>query len=491
MTGSTRILFGLGALLMTVFFGLLTGIGGGIPALAMVIGIVGLVLILVEFRLGVVAMVLMMPLTATVLMPRQLLGIPGFTPLNAVLALTFASMILTSTFGRRKLVPVPWRLFAPLLLLLASGVYLGSGKIRLIAAHFFLENPYLYKSAFSYGMDEFIKPCVYLVAVWMVAVAIGSSKRCEPWLRLVNISVLALPLLIIAAVLLSGYSLRELASPAARTFLSSTGLHANVLSVVLLPAFAGGLFMLPAYQTMLGRLFGSLVVGASVVALMLTFSRAAFLGVLLVTCVFFFLRGNFRYVIIGVIVCATVAVVLPDSFVERATTGFGKSGVGSRQHDTLTAGRVGGIWLPLLPEIAKHPIVGDGINATQWSIPAREGLIVEGHPHNAYLRLLMDHGIVGLGVVGYFLLQVWRLFRRRANDTTQPPLIRAYFNGVSVALVIFMIQCVSGSRLIFDYIQVFYWFAIAIGLAIEHRQRQEAQAFPDLAANNSVVLRSA
>jgi len=249
--------------------------------------------------------------------------------------------------------------------------------------------------------------------------------------------------------------------------------------------------MLPVYQTVRGKIVGLVVIGATVMALLLTFSRAAFLGVLLVVCVFFFLRGNMRYVLIGLFVCATVAVLLPDSFVERATTGFGKGGVGSRQHDTLTAGRVGGIWLPLLPEIAKHPIIGDGVNATQWSLPAREGLIVEGHPHNAYLRLLMDHGVVGLAVVGYFLLQVWRLFRRRANDVTQPPLIRAYFNGVSVALVIFMIQCVSGSRLIFDYIQVFYWFAIAIGLAIEHRQRLAASANPDLAASSGPALRSA
>ncbi|WP_374357612.1 O-antigen ligase family protein [Pseudoduganella danionis] len=467
MTGS-KLIFWLFALLVIIFVGMLTGLGGGIPALALVIGIIGLVAIFIEFRLGVVALVLMMPLTATIVMPRQLLGIPGFTPLNAVLALTFTSLVLVALFSRRKFIPIPWNIFLPIIFLLALGTYVGAGKIKLIASHFYLENPFLYRTSMAYAFDEFVKPCVYLIPVWMIAVAVVQSEKPDRWLNVVNVSVLALPSLIIALVIVSGYSLRELATPAARTFLSATGLHANALSVLLLPTFAAALFMFPAHTTLRGRIFGLIVLGASTLALLFTFSRAAFLGVLLVTGVFFFLRGNFRYILAGLVICAFVAAILPDAFIERATTGFGQGGVGTR-HDTLTAGRVGGIWLPLLPEVLSHLMLGDGVNSTPWSLAARTGIIVEGHPHNAYLRVLMDHGLVGLAVVGYFLWQVWTLFRRCANNMELSPLMRAYFNGMSVSFAVFLVQCVSGSRLVFDYIQVFYWFAIAIGLALEYR----------------------
>ncbi|MFC7652957.1 O-antigen ligase family protein [Pseudoduganella danionis] len=324
-------------------------------------------------------------------------------------------------------------------------------------------------------MAELIKPMLILVAVWLLCAAVAQSEKPQRWVALVGFSIVMLPILVFLVAGLSGLSLREMATPAARTFLNATGLHANELAVELLPAYAAALFMFPSYRSLNAKIWGAAVMGATVLALVLTFSRAAFLGVILVTFAFFFLRGSYRYIFAGVLVFAVVAAVLPDSIIERATTGMGQKGTIGAHNDPLTAGRVRGIWLPLLPDVARHPILGDGTNSILWSTPARQGLIVEGHPHNAYLRLVKDHGIVGIPLIVYFLLQVWRLYRRLARDETQTPLVRAYFNGMSVALVVFFVQCMSGTRLIFELLHVFYWLAIAIGLGLEARKQRVAQ----------------
>ena len=59
------------------------------------------------------------------------------------------------------------------------------------------------------------------------------------------------------------------------------------------------------------------------------------------------------------------------SFVEvdmgSVETGFG-GGL-----NAITAGRVDGIWLPLLPEVLKHPIFGTGHSSILWSEAMRNG----------------------------------------------------------------------------------------------------------------------
>lgn len=473
-SNNISILAFLGMGFMAILVGMVTAAGGGIPMGLLLVLLLGMVMLMHDFRIGTAILVLMMPIAATAIMPRQLLGVTGANPFNLILAATLASLLMVKMFGRAPTMPVPWRLFTPLLLLLAIGTYIGSSKISLIAPHYYLGSTSLYRTAGEYLRDDFVKPLFSLVAVWIIGVSVARSKAPERWLTLVGWSVISLPLLVVAAVLHSGLGLQELASPLARTVLSTTGLHANAFSVMLLPAFAAALFMLPTHQSRAARLFGVVVVGATLVALLLTFSRAAFLGVLLVTAIFFFLRGNFRYIFFGCLFFAVVAVSLPNAFVERATTGMASGRVGG-SNDALTAGRVGGIWAPLVPEIGKHILLGDGVNSTLWSLPARQGVFQEGHPHNAYLRLLMDHGLLGIPLIGYFLLQVWRLYRRLSVDERMTPTVRAYFKGTSVAYLVFFIQCMSGSRLIFDVQQVFYWFAIAIGLGLEYAKSRQPE----------------
>lgn len=458
---------------IVLFLSLIIGSGNAIVLAFLVVPVVVVALTVRDYRFGVGVLVFLMPIASTKIMPHKLLGITGFNPLNLAIGGTLLSLCLLLAFGKPRLPRFPWRYFSYFAGALLIAALIGSRKVHLIPGYFYLTQESLYTTSMQYLRDELAKPLIMLVAIWMLSIAVSHSKTPERWLRGVSISVISLPVLIIAVVLLSGYGLGDLASPSSRSFLSVTGLHANQLAVMLLPAFSAALFMLPAEKNPIARLLTLAVIGAVLVALLLTFSRAAFLGIVLVGCSFFFLRGQVIYIVAGLVVTLVIAAVLPDAVIERATQGFGANSVGTK-NDPLTAGRVGGIWIPLLPEIGKHLLLGDGINATMWSAPSRAMVFVEGHPHNAYLRLLMDHGLVGGMLIALFLYQTWRLFRRLANSEAMTPLIRAYYQGMSVAFVVFLVQCVSGSTLLFNFLHIFYWFAIAIGLGLEELQKQSA-----------------
>ncbi len=459
-------------LAVAVVCGGLVGLGAGIVvAVALFVLMAGIGSI-IDSRVAAIAIVFLLPISVTKVMPHQMLGITGLNPLNAMIGLGLVSLLFATAFGRTKPFPIPWRFVVPFVVALGLAAAVGMGKVRQISPHFYLLEPELYSTAGQYVRDVFFRPLLNILAIGLVAAAVAQSKQPERWITLATASALALPVTIVGVVLMSGQGLSDLASPSARMFLSATGMHANVLQVVLLPAYAAALFMLPASRGW-ARVFYGAATLALLIGLTLTFSRAAFLSTLLVTVAFFAFRRKFRYFVVGALVFLFAALVVPDAVIERATVGFDSGQVGGR-HDPLTAGRVGGIWLPLLPEIVKHPVLGDGINSTMWSEPSRRGVFVENHPHNAYLRLLMDHGLVGGALVLLFLWRTWRLFRDMSARKELPAQVNEYFRGVSVAFVVFVgVQCMAGTKLVFD-IHIFYLLPLGIGVGlVEWTRRNE------------------
>jgi O-antigen ligase len=75
------------------------------------------------------------------------------------------------------------------------------------------------------------------------------------------------------------------------------------------------------------------------------------------------------------------------------------SGADDLDVDTLTAGR-NNIWPPVIDKIASEPLVGYGRGAMERTglSTAIESEELVRNPHNAYLEMLLDNGLVGLAV---------------------------------------------------------------------------------------------
>jgi O-antigen ligase len=261
-------------------------------------------------------------------------------------------------------------------------------------------------------------------------------------------------------------SLDELAGEFRRDFFTPLGLHANELGRMYAIAYALLLFIWSESRN--PRLSVPLLasMGVLVVALVLTFSRGSFVAFILVNLIFMLWRGSARTVMVGIIGAIALMVLLPGAVLVRM-----QLGLGTVDFNALTAGRVDHIWLPLVPELWRSPLWGNGLGSIMWMPPMRAGhMFTVGHPHNAYLQALLDMGVVGLALVCAYWLHVWRGLRKLGRDASLAPELRGLYQGAAAALAAMAIANMAGSSLLPVPEQCLLW--MAVGMMYGQRLRQ-------------------
>ena len=201
--------------------------------------------------------------------------------------------------------------------------------------------------------------------------------------------------------------------------------------------------------------------GLVVIALMLTFSRGAFFGFLVVNGLFLIWRRNIKTLLAAAFIVALALLLMPDAVYERMAAGFSGSSA-QLDPDAVSAGRIDRIWLPLLPEVMTNPVTGHGIGSIMWSEPMRTApgqvILPVTHPHNAYLQALLDMGVVGLALLGAYFFHVWRGLRSLARA----PALRGFYLGAAAGLVSMLISNITDSSLMPRPEQAFLWLAIGM-----------------------------
>jgi O-antigen ligase len=198
--------------------------------------------------------------------------------------------------------------------------------------------------------------------------------------------------------------------------------------------------------------------GVAALAMVLTFSRGAFLGFFIVNGLFLLWKFNAKTVGLALLAGSAAAVIAPGYLWNRITFGFD-----SGDMNEVSADRIDGIWAPLLPEIWNSPVWGNGLASTMWSAPMVSGAMVPaGHPHNAYLEAVLDMGFVGLALLLLFYWYAWKGFRSLGSNAFLSPEMRGLFQGASAALVCFLVTGGTGSSLRPEPEFCFLWLAIGM-----------------------------
>src|SRR6266404_5580924 len=73
-----------GIALLGVFWGSVVAVAG-LNALYLCVSLIGCAFILLDFRIGVVLLIMLMPISSSYLFPRAMLGILGLNPVNLLL----------------------------------------------------------------------------------------------------------------------------------------------------------------------------------------------------------------------------------------------------------------------------------------------------------------------------------------------------------------------------------------------------------------------
>lgn len=454
--GPVGVALGIGALTL---LGALMGVGlvlGEVDAFYVCLSVVAGLGVLYDFRIGAVLLIVMAPIESSALIPHSLLGVTGFNPVNVTLATTLLSYLLR---GRRQragaLLPKPllWLYIVPLL---AAGLH-GVTHVGEIAPVIFDLEVVHFTDAAGFFRDLVAKPLFLTLTAVLVGAAIARSKKPERYLVPLGISMWVMCLLALSAVARTSLTLEQLSDPSARAFFSGLGMHANDLGRMYAVAYALLLFSWAESKSRYFRLACLATMGLVVTALVFTFSRGAFVGFIIVNALFLLWRFNAKTAAIGFLIAVAVALVLPGAVFERVSMGFNEDA------NAVSAGRLDGIWLPLLPEVLTSPPWGNGTSSTLWSNAMRQGLMIEaGHPHSAYLEAILDMGVLGLCLLIAYFVHVWKAFRALGSNAFLSPEMRGFYQGAAAALVSFFVTGFVGSSFAPRPEYTYLWLAIGM-----------------------------
>ena len=429
-----------------------------LDALAVGLSLLVCAFVLLDFRVGVVCLIVLMPLSASSMFPHSIGGITGLNPLNLLLIGTLASWLLhgrvTGSRAGFATRPLLWFYVVPFVL---AGM-LGSRHLSEVAPALLIIDPLTFDSVTNYLLWVVVKPLFLVLFALLVAAAVARSRKPELFVAPTLVSIWAMCLMTIVFAFLYGAGLSELAGSEARRFLSPLGMHANDLGRLYVIAYALLLYTCAATKDAGLRVLLIASMGVAILALVLTFSRGAFIGFAVVNALFLLSRRKATTLLLGVLLLVALAVLLPGAVFDRIASGWSGGDI-----NTISAGRVNDIWLPLLPEILRSPIVGNGLSSIAWSEAMHAGIILTTrHAHNAYLNATLDMGLLGLILLCAYFFHVWKGFRRLSADPAIDPLLRGFYAGAAAGLVSFMLAGFFGSRLTPCTEQIFLWLAIGM-----------------------------
>src|SRR5207244_10326636 len=131
-------------------------------------------------------------------------------------------------------------------------------------------------------------------------------------------------------------------------------------------------------------------------------------------------RGRLSTVLVVTVLGLTLLALAPSAVFERISMGldssaFDQMAAGSAD-DKLTAGRFS-LYYMFAPEVLRSPLWGRGTGSAAWSTAVLNGWTPMLHPHNLYLRVLMDIGVLGLMLLTWFYVRLGQAMRSLANSS--------------------------------------------------------------------------
>jgi len=303
-----------------------------------------------------------------------------------------------------------------------------------------------------------VLPAVFLpVLAIFVAAAVEDGERLTRFIVPMCAFVWAIGILILGAVALSGQSLLGMSQADERNeHLAALGFHSNEFGTMLAVAYALLLGIRDAVPGRRGKTAISLTLALAASALVLTFSRGAYVA-FAVTNLLFFMRASPRRKAAFVIVVVLAFLVAPAAIADRA-----QYAIDSRDANAISAGRVDNIWMPLLPDVREHLLFGQGLESIMWTEAQRFELIFPVNlSHNAYLDLLLDFGIVGSLPILAWYAYLWRGFIRQAKHD-EDEAYRRFFYGGHLALASLAVSALANDRLTPTATTVCLWIAAGV-----------------------------
>ncbi len=254
------------------------------------------------------------------------------------------------------------------------------------------------------------------------------------------------------------------------------GFHANSVAMISTAGFWG---VMAASALRKRRWHLIVAVGAALItglAVAMCRSRAGYLSFVVLGLLYaaFMWRSLLVMMPLGIAILCVAFPGLP----QRALQGIGEVGVaGGVEHNLheVTASRWTVIWPPAIEQVSEAPLFGHGrlslLRRPSFDAVTSEMGHCPMHPHNAYLEMLMDSGLVGLSIVlamyGSIAVASVSLLRDRRDSVS-----RAAGGAALAAVVALLTMSVTGQSLFPKENSQMAWclYAVAMRVWVEKRR---------------------
>ena len=457
-----------------------TALGAAPPELVLLALLVlaPLPFILRDYRVGVVLLAVVLP--AMSMLPT----VRGLNPVNYLVAATWLGFLA----GRWRLGPAGPGVHRPAVVALPRPLWWG--LVLPVTVGMVVAWPHIGEGVRNYPtladaqrvfnppdylVDRFVKPLGYFLSfAFLLANAVRDSRRPEWFVAVLVLSALAPALAVFWSVAEYPGSFAELARD--RDFMAARGRHANEFGLLLALLFGPLLFVAAGAGPGRWRALSLGALALVVPALLLTFSRGGLLAALVVLGGFLWHHRRVKTLLLILALGTLMLVAAPTALKERLGTGLDAGALAythSADKDTLTAGRVYG-WALLVPEVAESPWIGSGLGSTQWSAAVAAGRYRANHPHNIYLEMLMDLGVLGLAAMVALHALYLRRLRRLSSSEALSPVMRSFFLGARWALWGGLAMAATTAYYMPNAAQAPWWFCLGLLFAYWDRAAEPA-----------------
>lgn len=322
----------------------------------------------------------------------------------------------------------------------------------------------------NYVLSFYVKPLLFTVPFWVITRYVDSRAELMRVMKavFVSVTVLSAYLLFLYVVRVPNRADFSLVRGSLAQYLN---LHGNDLAnfyITALPLVFARMFRTQKPSTFLA-------LGLCVFSLAILYSRAAYVSVAISLILFLLVSRRWRTLLVVGGAFALLIPVTASSVIDRLTTGFGPGGV---DLEVLSAGRVAMIWTPLFREWISDPVglfSGLGRYGLVTTDAFQAGAVLPVlHPHNLYLELALDIGLVGLIVMMTLMARVLLSSKRELKNIHDPEL-RDYEIGAIVGVVGFLISGIVGRSMFPRMENCFLWIALGILAVIPKVDRMSAE----------------
>lgn len=235
-------------------------------------------------------------------------------------------------------------------------------------------------------------------------------------------------------------------------------------------------FFVTAALVVMGLIFGAsmgwrwrAILGAaaalSVVAVVLSYSRTAYIAVLVGLLIVVLLpRWRYKLLLPVMLMALSLPLLLPPAAVER----FDSISIEEGERDESTDNRFQ-FWNLALTEFSRRPVLGTGFHTFHHP----EFNPYQMDVHNLYLRELVEKGLVGTIILLGLLWAIARLLWRGVRFAVSGSWYSGLMIGLSGAFVALLIGNVFGDR--FTHYPMIAHFWLYIGLALRGLQLRAAE----------------